>query len=433
MANSRILLAGGRLIDPKAGRIRIVDVLIRNGKVVETGKALRVRGAERIDCKGQYISPGFIDMHCHLREPGYEEAETIATGTRAALAGGFTQVCPMPNTDPPVDSEALVRFEIRQAAEAGPVKVHPIGCCTKGRAGRELAEIGSMHQAGAVAISDDGGWIENPQVMRRVLEYAKAFDILVISHCELAELSDGVANEGLVSTRLGLRGVPDTSEAAAVARDVLLAELVGARLHVAHVSCAKTVDVIRWAKERGVQVTAEVCPHHFTLTDEALEDFDACCRVNPPLRTEADRQAVINGLADGTIDAIATDHAPHPRSEKEVEFDNARPGMIGFETAFSLGYEQLVLTKRLGLVDYIARLTTVPAQILGLPLPCIEPGADADLVVLDPKTNWIYALDQVVSRSSNSPFIGRQLQGRITGAILGKKRFWFPLPCGDVH
>ena len=424
----RVLLAGGRVVDPGNRRVRIWDVLIQDGRIAKVGKQLRATGAQRIDCRGKHIAPGFIDMHCHLREPGQEDAETIATGTKAALAGGFTKVCPMPNTDPPIDSEALVRFELARAKEAGFARVYPIGSCTKARAGKELAEIGSMKQAGAVAVSDDGSWVDDPQVMRRVLEYCKAFDLPVISHCELTGFPYGVANEGLVSTRLGLAAGPDVSESAAAARDILLAEFTHARLHIAHVSCAATVSLIRWAKARGVQVTAETCPHYFTLTDAALETFDTNFKVNPPLRTDKDRQAVIDGLADGTIDAIATDHAPHTKSAKEVEFDIAPAGFIGFETAFSLGYEQLVLAKKLSLADYVSRMTTAPARILGLPMPCLQPGADADLVILDLKARWTWTRDQVLSRSQNSPFFGRQLHGRVIGGFLGHKQFWFLHP-----
>ncbi len=423
MANAKVLLAGGRVIDPVSGRVRIWDVLIENGVIAEVGKGLKARGANRVDLRGRHIAPGFIDMHCHLREPGYEEAETIATGTRAALAGGFTRVCPMPNTDPPVDTEAMVRFQVQRGDEAGFCHVHPVGCCTKGRAGRELAEIGSMVQAGAVAVSDDGSWISDPRVMRRTLEYAKAFDIPVISHCELDRV-EGVVNEGGVSTRLGLTGQSYAAEAGAAARDILLAEAVGARLHVAHVSCAATVDLVRWAKRRGVQVTAEACPHHFTLTEAALVEFDTNCRVNPPLRTEADRRAVAAGIADGTIDAVATDHAPHTREAKDVEFDQAAPGMIGFETAFSLGYEQLVLSGLMKPPQYIARLTVGPARILGLPVPRVEPGVEAELVFLDLKARWAYTPDGVMSRSRNTPFLGRSLSGMVVGGVLGDEQFW---------
>jgi dihydroorotase len=423
---SRVVLSGGTVIDPRARTVRRADMLIADGRIQKVeGSIQEAGGAEVIDCKGKHIAPGFTDMHCHLREPGREDEETIASGTAAALAGGFTRVCPMPNTDPAIDTEAQVRFEIRRAEDANCARVHPVGCCTKGRQGRELAEIGAMVSAGAVAFSDDGSAIADAQVMRRALEYCKAFDVPVISHCEVKELVEGIANEGRVSTRLGLKAMPDVAESAQAARDILLAEFTGARLHIAHVSAKATVDLIRWAKERGVQVTAETCPHYFTLTEDALAGFDANFKVNPPLRTEADRQAVVAGLADGTIDAIATDHAPHLRGEKEAEFDAAPPGIIGFETAFSLGYEQLVLTKALSLTDYICRLTTAPRRILNLPAASIAAGSEAELVVIDLKAEWMYAPDRALSLSRNSPFLGRTMRGRVLAALLGDRLFRF--------
>ncbi|MFO7651229.1 MAG: dihydroorotase, partial [bacterium] len=352
-----------------------------------------------------------------LREPGREDEETIATGTRAALAGGFTRVCPMPNTEPPVDCEAAVTMQVERARTADFARVHPIGCCTRGRAGKELAEIGAMVRAGAVAVSDDGSPVADAMVMRRCLEYCKAFDIPVISHCEVRELVEGLANEGRVSTRLGLKTSPDCAESAQAARDILLAEATGGRLHIAHVSAQSTVEVIGWGKARGVAVTAETCPHYFTLTDEAITGFDTNCKVNPPLRTEADRRAIIAAVADGTIDCIATDHAPHLKGEKDAEWDAAPPGMTGLETAFSLGYETLVLGGALDLVGLIARLTVKPAQILGLRLPLLEVGREAELVVLDLDANWQYTMP--VSRSGNSPFLGRSLKGRVGAAIIG--------------
>ncbi len=428
----RVLLRGGIVIDPEARTALRSDVLIAGGRIekVETGIA-PPEGTEVVDCRGKYIAPGFADMHCHLREPGREDEETIASGTAAALAGGFTRVCPMPNTDPAIDTEAQVRFEIRRAAEAGFASVHPVGCCTKERQGKELAEIGSMVEAGAVAFSDDGSPVADAQVMRRVLEYCKAFDVPVISHCEIRELVEGIANEGKVSTRLGLKSGPDVAESAQAARDILLAEFTQARIHIAHVSAKATVDVIRWAKERGVQVTAETCPHYFTLTEDALAEstpagqYDTNYKVNPPLRTEADRQAVVAGLADGTIDAIATDHAPHLKGEKEAEFDAAPPGIIGFATAFSLGYEKLVLTRALPLADYIARLTAVPRRILNLPAARVAAGSDAELVVLDLKKSWTFGPDQVLSLSRNSPFLGRTMRGSVVATVLGDRLFQF--------
>jgi dihydroorotase len=414
----RVLLAGGTVIDPAAGTLRRADVLVADGRVAAVGTGLDAAGASVVDCKGKHISPGFVDMHCHLREPGREDEETIASGTKSALAGGFTRVCPMPNTEPPIDTESQVRFETRRGEEAGFARVHPVGCITKGRTGKELAEIGAMVAAGAVAFSDDGSPVSDPMVMRRALEYCKAFDRPVIAHCEVKDLVEGIANEGRVATRLGLKTMPDVAESAMAARDILLAELVGGRLHIAHVSAKPTVDLVRWAKTRGVQVTAETCPHYFTLTEEALVGFDANCKVNPPLRTEADRQAVIAGLADGSIDCIATDHAPHLRGEKDAEFDAAPPGIVGFETAFSLGYEQLVMSGALSLPAYVARLTTAPAAIIGLALPGVVPGAEAELVVLDLKAEWALSEDRVVSLSRNTPFLGRKLFGRVTTVLL---------------
>jgi dihydroorotase len=423
---NRILLRGGTVVDPEAHKESRADVLVVGGRIEKVEASIAAGdGTEVLDCRGKHIAPGFADMHCHLREPGREDEETITSGTAAALAGGFTRVCPMPNTEPAVDTEAQVRFQIRRAEEAGYAQVHPVGCCTKGRQGKELAEIGSMVEAGAKAFSDDGSPVSDAQVMRRVLEYCKAFDVPVISHCEVRELVEGVANEGRVSTKLGLKSGPDVAESAQAARDVLLAEFTRARLHIAHVSAKSTVEVIRWGKARGVQVTAETCPHYFTLTEDALADFDPNYKVNPPLRAEADRRAVITGLADGTIDAIATDHAPHLKGEKDAEFDAAPPGIIGFETAFSLGYEQLVLGKVLSLADYVARLTVAPRRILNLPPVAVAPGSDAELVVLDLKAEWNYTADKVLSLSRNSPFLGRTMRGRVTAVLLGDRLFRF--------
>ncbi len=424
----RLIFRGGKVVSPQAGRTKAWDIRVEGGKVTAVGPRLEADGCAEIDCRGMHIAPGFIDLHCHLREPGYEDAETIASGTRAALAGGFTRVCPMPNTEPAIDSEALVRFQRHKAEEAGYALVHPVGCCTKGRQGRELAEFAAMKAAGAVAVSDDGSWVEDPQVMRRVLEYAKALDLPVISHCEMARLGPGCANESLVATRLGIGGMPDVAEAAAAARDVLLAEFTGARLHIAHVSCARTVDVVRWAKARGASVTAETCPHYLTLTEDALAGYDTNFRVNPPLRSEADRRAVVEALVDGTIDCIATDHAPHTRQKKEVEFDAAPPGITGFETAFPLGYAELVLAGRLTLEQYVGKLTVAPARIVDLPEPKIEVGAEAEFVVLDLGARWTYTPDLAMSRSHNSPFFGRELVGRVTGGMAAGEHFWLLHP-----
>lgn len=424
----RFVFRGGKVVSPQTGKVKTWDVKVEAGEVTAVGPRLESGRCQEIDCRGMHLAPGFIDLHCHLREPGSEDAETIASGTRAALSGGFTRVCPMPNTEPATDSEALVRFQRHRAEEAGYARVHPVGCCTKGRQGKELAEIAAMKAAGAVAVSDDGKWVEDPQVMRRVLEYCNSLDLPVISHCEMAGLGPGYANESLFSTRLGIKAVPDVAEAAAAARDILLAEFTGARLHVAHVSSGRTVEVIRWAKARGASVTAETCPHYFTLTEASLVGFDTNFRVNPPLRSEADRKAIVEAVVDGTIDCIATDHAPHTRHAKEVEFEAAPPGIIGFETAFPLGYAEFVLSGRLTLAQYISRLTVAPARIIGLREPKIEVGEKAEFVVLDLAAQWTYSPDLVMSRSHNSPFFERQLFGRVTGGMVAGEHFWLLHP-----
>ncbi|NPV14210.1 dihydroorotase [candidate division WOR-3 bacterium] len=417
---SRRLFTGGRVIDPLKGTIKIADVLVEDGRIKAVGKNLRAADAEKIDCRNRYLAPGFIDLHCHLRQPGEEQKESIASGCRAAFAGGWTQICPMPNTVPPIDSEALVRFELEAARAADAARVIPVGCCTKGRQGKELAELGEMWQAGARAISDDGSWVSDAGLFRRILEYAKTFDLLVMSHCEVPELVPELADEGVVSTRLGLHGAPGVGEAIAAMRDILLAHWTRTRLHICHVSSAETVEVLRWAKERGIAVTAETCPHYLALTVDALNGFEANYKVNPPLRSEADRKSLIRAVVDGTIDAIATDHAPHAPEDKDKEFSNAASGIIGFETAFSVLYETLVLKKALTLPELIARLTVVPAQILGIEPPRIAPEAEANLVVLDTEVSWVLSRDKIVSCSHNTPWLGKKLRGRVIATLLGE-------------
>jgi dihydroorotase len=423
---SKILFAGGSVIDPVAGKVRKADVLVANGKIAALGTRLKPGDARVIDCRNRYLAPGFIDLHCHLREPGEEIKETIASGCWAAFASGFTQICPMPNTTPAIDSEALIRFELEAAAVAKAARIIPVGACTRGRQGKELAELGAMAQAGARAISDDGNWVSDAGLMRRIMEYATTFNLLVMSHCEVPELVNGPADEGLMATRLGLRSSPAVAEAIAAMRDIMLAELTGVRLHVCHVSSRLTVEVLRWGKARGVDVTAETCPHYFTLTSEALAGYDPNLRVNPPLRSEADRKAIVRALADGTIDAIATDHAPHSAEEKEREFEAAAPGIIGFETAFSLGFEQLVKKRVLTLPELIARLTVVPAAILDIEPPRIEIGAEANLVVIDTDVKWELTRARIYSRSFNTPFLGKTLQGRVVATVLGENSHFDP-------
>ena len=332
----------------------------------------------------------------------------------------------MPNTEPPIDNEGTVKFILQESERTGFASVLPVGAATKERKGEEISEIGTLVKAGIVALSDDGDPISNPFVMRRVLEYAKIFDLPVISHCEVKALSGtGVMNEGEVSTRLGLRGIPDVSEAAMVYEHILLADYTKSRLHIAHVSSQKSVAIIRWAKEKGIDITCETCPHYFALTDEMCSTFDTSYKVNPPLRTKADVEKIKEAIADGTIDAIATDHAPHLASEKEVEFDLAPSGMIGLETAFSLGLEELVGKKYLNLVDYIAKLTIEPAKVLKMELPSITVGRKANLVVFDTKSKWIYQKESIKSKSHNSPFIGKEFKGKVLKVILGSQIFDF--------
>uniref|UniRef100_A0A7C6AAB8 Dihydroorotase n=1 Tax=candidate division WOR-3 bacterium TaxID=2052148 RepID=A0A7C6AAB8_UNCW3 len=426
MLKDKIILTGGIIVDPVKKKLTESDIYIEQGIIKKIGKNFKASGTQILDIKGNYIAPGFIDLHTHLRQPGREDEETIATGAYAALAGGFTKVCCMPNTEPAIDNEGVVKFILQEQALAGYAQVLPVGAATKGRAGAEISEIGQLVAAGIVAISDDGDPISDPRVMRQVLEYAKIFDLPVISHCEIKALSaNGVMNEGIISTRLGLRGIPDIAEAAMVYEHILLADYTKSRLHIAHISTKKSVEIIRWAKEKGISITAETCPHYFSLTEEMCETFDSNYKVNPPLRTKMDAEAIKEALADGTIDVIATDHAPHLASEKEVEFDLAPFGMIGLETAFAIGYEELVLKKYLNLIDYIAKLTCEPAKVLKLDLPTIAEGKTANLVIFDPKAKWVYQKEIIKSKSQNSPFIGRELKGKISKVIIGNHLFEF--------
>ncbi len=407
-----MLLKGGLVVDPVEGRIEELDVLISEGLVAEVGPRLSARGADVLPVEGCYVCPGFVDMHCHLREPGEEFRETIATGTRAAARGGFTAVVCMGNTRPPADSRAVVEFIKARAAAAAVVPVYPVGCATKGRAGEELAEVADLVEAGVVALSDDGSPIMNSEVMRRVLEYSLMFDLPVISHCEDLNLSrQGVMHEGLTATLLGLRGIPRAAEEVQVARDLILAALTGARLHIAHVSSAGSVELIRQAKRKGVRVTAEVTPHHLCLTDEAVKSFDTNTKVNPPLREREDLEALREGLRDGTIDCIATDHAPHTVEEKEVEFDYAPFGISGLETAVPLVWEHLVHTGLLGPVEVARKMAFNPARILGLPERVIKPGNRANITVVDPELKLAVRVAEFASLGKNSPFDGWELRG----------------------
>ncbi len=407
----KYLLKGGLVVDPRAETVEQLDLLIEGGRVAALATAVTAPDAKVITVEGCYILPGFIDLHCHLREPGEEFKETIRTGTLAAARGGFTGVVAMGNTNPPADSRPVIEF-IRHQAEAGSVPVYPVGCATKGRRGEELAEIGDLKEAGAVALSDDGSSIMNSEVLRRVLEYSRMFDLVIISHCEDQHLSaGGLMHEGFKSTIYGLRGIPGAAEEVHVARDLILAEMTGARLHIAHVSCAGSVRLIREAKQRSVRVTCEVTPHHLCLTDDAVRDFDTNTKVNPPLRSAQDVAALMAGLQDGTIDCIATDHAPHAVEEKEVEYSLAACGISGLETAVPLVWDRLVQAGVLSPAQLAQKMAVNPALIIGLPERRIVVGAEASLTVIDPQHTHTVDVSEFASLGKNTPFAGWELHG----------------------
>ena len=409
-------ITNGRIIDPANGVDQTGDLLIIAGRIASPGKEAPPDTTE-IDAAGCWVVPGLTDMHVHLREPGQEYKEDILSGARAAAAGGFTSIACMPNTSP-VNDCAAVTAMIRARAEQAAVRVYPVGAVSKGSEGHQLAEFGELKAAGAVAVTDDGRPVEDSQLMRRALEYAGDFGLVVISHSEDRSLASGVMNEGVVSTRLGLKGIPTAAESIVVYREIALAEFTGQRVHIAHVSAAASIDLIRAAKARGVRVTAETAPHYFTLTDEAVFGYDTNAKMNPPLRSAADREAVRAALADGTLDAIATDHAPHSILEKETEFDTAANGIIGLETAVPLALDLV----RDGVVDagrMVALMAVNPATILGLDAGRLDPGAMADVTIIDPEREFVYTADQVVSKSRNTPFLGWRLKGRAVLTMVG--------------
>jgi dihydroorotase len=407
-----ILLRGARVIDPSRGTDGVADVYVVDGRIEAIGRNIAPGdGAEVIEVTGKVIAPGLIDLHVHLREPGQEDLETVATGAMAAAAGGFTAVCAMPNTDPVTDNQAAVGFIVRQATRAARARVYPIGAITLGQKGLQLAEFGEMVGAGAVAVSDDGKPVVSSHMMRTALEYAQAFGIPVADHCEDPTLSHGSMHEGLVSTRLGLKGIPSAAEEIMVARDIILAELTGGHVHLCHMSTRGSVELIRRAKDRGLPVTAEATPHHFSLTHERVEGYDTHAKMNPPLREEADREAIRQALRDGTIDVVASDHAPHHYDAKEREFDDAPNGIIGLETALSLGLRELVRPGLLTLPELIDRMSTRAARIFHLPGGTLASGAPADLVVFDPEASWVVEPARLHSRSRNTPFAGETLPG----------------------
>lgn len=409
-------IANGRIIDPVNNTDRIGDLLVQDGIIAEPDQPVPA-DTPVIDAGGCWVVPGLIDMHVHLREPGEEYKEDILSGARAAASGGFTAVACMPNTKPVNDNAAITAMIRARAAEAA-VRVYPVGAISLGSEGHQLAEYGEMKAAGAVAVSDDGRPVRDSQLMRRALEYASNFDLPVISHSEESALSSGVMNEGPVSTQLGLKGIPTAAESIMVYREIALAEFTGTRVHIAHVSTAMSVELIRAAKARGVRVTAETAPHYFTLTDEAVIDYDTNTKMNPPLRSAADREAIRAALADGTLDAIATDHAPHSILEKELEFDTAANGIIGLETSLPLGLA-LVREKVIEAARLIELMSVNPARILGVPGGSLSPGMAADLTLIDPQRAFVYTADQVVSKSRNTPFLGWKLQGRAVMTMVG--------------
>jgi dihydroorotase len=410
---SILRITAGRVIDPSQGIDQVADLWIRGEHIVGLGPQPQLHADRTIDAAGKIVCPGLIDMHVHLREPGREEDETIATGTAAALAGGVTSLACMPNTEPALDSQAAAEFVYLQAERAGNANVFPVGAITKGRQGQELAEMGGLVEGGAVAFTDDGSPVVSAEIMRRALEYGRMFDKAVLTHAEDLELTrDGVMNEGFESMRLGLRGMPAAAEEVMIHRDIELAELTGGRLHVLHVSTAGGVDLIRRAKQRGVKVSGEACPHHFTLTDRCLRTFDSNYKMAPPLRTDADVQAIIAGLKDGTLEVIATDHAPHAPEKKMRELDQAPTGIIGLETLLPICIRSLIEPGHLTWSQLIEKLTINPARVLGIDRGTLKPGADADVTIIDPAAEWTIDPAQFRSKSRNCPFAGWKVRGR---------------------
>lgn len=418
---AKLLITNGRVIDPSQGLDRTTNLLIEDARIA--GYDVSPNGQDVIlDAAGKIVAPGLIDMHVHLREPGREEDETIATGTAAALAGGFTSIACIPNTEPPIDTQATVEFIQHQAALADNCNVFVVACVSKNREGKELAELGQLVEAGAVAFSDDGAPVYDAELMRRAFEYCLMFDKPILNHAEVRELTrGGVMHEGLASLVLGLPGMPAAAEDVMTSRDVTLAEATGGRIHLMHVSTAGSIEIIRRAKKRQVRVTTEVCPHHFTLTDECLRSFDSNYKMSPPLRSQSDVQACITGLVDGTIEVICTDHAPHAVEKKMRELDQAPFGILGLETALGLVVKQLIEPGHLTWPQAIEKMTINPAKVLGIPKGTLAIGADADVTIIDPEREWTVDPNQFRSKSRNTPFGGYQLCGRAEAVIVGGK------------
>ena len=424
MSVAKLIVKGGRVIDPATGVDGMFDVLIENGRIGKVGKDLPAEGAEVYDVPaGAIVAPGLIDIHVHLREPGQEHKETIATGAASAVAGGFTAVACMPNTDPVNDHAGITQFILAKAAAAGLARVYPIGAVSLGSKGDQLAELGEQKAAGCVAFSDDGRPVATALLMRRALEYAGMLGVPIIDHCEDPSLKgDGVAHEGAHASALGLRGIPGVAESLMVERDVSLAELTGAHVHVAHMSARESIRAVRAGKARGVRVTCEVAPHHFTLTDEALDgpvQYDTNLKMNPPLRSAADRDAMLEGIADGTVDVIATDHAPHHADEKMVEFDRAPFGIVGLETAVPIVFDRLVHAGRIGLARMIELLSTNPARVMRLPGGTLAEGSPGDVTVLAPDMRVVVRAAALKSKSKNTPFDGWEFRGGVAATIVG--------------
>lgn len=420
-----LLITNGIILDPATGDEQPADILIRDGKIAEIGENLSADDVETYDASGKMISPGWFDMHVHFREPGQEHKETIETGARAAAFGGFTGVACMPNTDPPIATRDVVEFVVKRQASL-PVDVHPIGTVSKGRKGGALAEMGDMADGGAVAFSDDGDPVQHGGLMRRALEYVRMLDKPILGHEEDLTLNadHGHMHEGAVSTRLGLKGIPGLAEEAMIARDALLAEFTGGHVHICHISTGKAVDIVRQAKAQGISITAEVCPHHWTLTDEVVDEsgFDTHTKMHPPLRTGADVEAIKEGLRDGTIDVIATDHAPHASFEKEVEYIEAPFGILGLETCWGLTVRELVKHGVLTTAEAVYKMTVAPREVLRLPVPRIDIGEEANLTIFDVDTEWTFEKHHIHSKSVNTPFVGDKMVGK-AWAIYNKGQF----------
>ncbi len=418
----KLMLKGGRVINPGKNFDEICDILVEDGKIAAIGKKLPAAGAEIVDVKGLVVTPGLIDMHVHFREPGQEAKEDFESGSRAAAAGGFTTVAVMPNTKPVVDSSILVNGLKERARQASVMHIEVIGALTKGQQGTELAEVGDMSAAGAVAFSDDGHYVQNDKVLLNGLDYLRTFEKVIISHAEEATLvEEGVMNEGHRSAMLGMKGRPTVAEDIAVVRDILLAEYADARIHIAHISSKNALDIVRQAKKRGVKVTAEVTPHHLTMTDEAVNLFDTSTKVNPPLRSQADVEAMIEGLRDGTIDAIVTDHSPHAEEEKDVEYRYAPSGFPGLETAVGVLLTDLYHEAKLSLPQIVEKLTAGPAKAFNLTKGVLDVGAAADITVIDPDRQWVVDAADFYTRGTHSPFAGRKLKGKAVMTIVDGK------------